>query len=331
MAKKEDTLKQVEEDIKSGAFANVYLLYGTESYLIRQYRDKLKDALIPAGDTMNFSSFEGKDTDCGKLIDLAETMPFFAERRLILIENSGYFKNTPEKMPDYVKTLPPATVLLFVEQEVDRRGKMYKAVRETGRAVEVGPPGEAILVRWIGQRLKKEEKTMTRQALQLLLSKTGADMEIIDKELEKLLCYTYGRAQIGEQDVEEICVNQVENRIFQMIDALSMQKKKQALELYYDLLALKEAPMRILYLIARQFRILWQIREMQRKRISTREMASRLGIPEFAVRKNISQASKFQKADLKAAVASCVELEEAVKTGQLNDKIAVELVLCREW
>lgn len=328
MAKKEDMIGQIDEDIKNGTFANVYLLYGEETYLVRQYRDKLKNALLPEGDTMNYSYFEGKDTSAEEIIDLAETMPFFSDRRLLLLENTGFFKNSNDKMAEYIKTVPEATVMVFAEKEVDRRNRLYKAVKASGKALEAIPPGEDVLIRWIGQRLKKENITMKRQALQLFLSKTDANMELIDKELEKLICYTSGRSSIEEEDVEEICASQVTNQIFQMIEALSMQKQKQALDLYYDLLALKEAPMRILFLIARQFRILWQIREMQKKHVDMKIMASKLGIPEFVVRKNISQASRFQTEHLKMYVKECVELEEAVKTGRLNDRMAVEIILC---
>ena len=79
-------LQQLLEDIKNGSFARVYLLYGEETYLRLQYRDKLKKALIPDGDTMNYHYFEGKGVETAQLIDLAETLPFFAERRVIVVE-----------------------------------------------------------------------------------------------------------------------------------------------------------------------------------------------------------------------------------------------------
>ena len=74
-------MKTIDEDIKKGTFRQCYLLYGEESYLKKQYRDKLVHAMVQEGDTMNFSSYEGKDIRPGELVDLAETLPFFAERR----------------------------------------------------------------------------------------------------------------------------------------------------------------------------------------------------------------------------------------------------------
>ncbi len=103
-------MKTIDEDIRSGNLKQIYLLYGTEDYLKRQYRDKLKNALTAAGEDsgmggmlsggdgdMNFNRFEGKDINPKQVIDLAETLPFFAERRVILIENSGFFKGMPAR------------------------------------------------------------------------------------------------------------------------------------------------------------------------------------------------------------------------------------------
>ena len=92
-------MKTIDNDIKTGQFKQIYLLYGEEQYLIRQYRDKLKHALAADDDTMNFSAFSGSDINQKEIIDLAETLPFFADRRLILIEDSGLFKKAPKNLP----------------------------------------------------------------------------------------------------------------------------------------------------------------------------------------------------------------------------------------
>ena len=85
-------MKRIAQDIKSGQLKNVYLLYGEEAYLRRQYRDNLKRALVPEDDTMNCSIYSGKDFNVNEMMDMAGTMPFFAERRVIVVENSGLFK-----------------------------------------------------------------------------------------------------------------------------------------------------------------------------------------------------------------------------------------------
>ncbi len=320
-------MKTIDADIKSGSFAPAYLLYGEEAYLKRQYRDKLKKALSQEGDTMNTSVFEGKGIAAGEVIDLAETMPFFADRRLILIENSGLFKSGAEELAEYMKEIAQSTCFVFVENEVDKRSRMFKSVKAAGRVVEFKKQSDSILVQWILGRLKREHKNITQPVMQQFLTAVGTDMENIDKELEKLLCYCMDRDVITAEDVRAICVQQTQNKIFDMVNAIGEKDQKKALELYYDLLALKEPPMRILFLIARQFQILLQLKELSGKGFDNKFMAAKAGVPEFALRRNLAQARGFSVERLYQAVADCVEAEEAVKTGNCNDRMAVELLI----
>ena len=322
-------MKTIDEDIKSGQFKRVYLLFGEEAYLKHQYKRKLKQALVASDDTMNFSSFEGKDTNPKAIIDLAETLPFFADRRLILIENSGFFKNSCEELAAYLPELPESTCLVFVEEEIDKRSKMYKAAQKTGSVVEFKKQTDEILIRWILGRLKKEKRNITTPVMQLFLSRTGTDMENIDRELEKLICYTMGKDVIEAADVEAVCVGQTTNKIFEMVNAIAEKNQKKALSLYYDLLALKEPPMRIMYLITRQFQILLHLRDMAGKGFDNQTMAQKAGIPPFAVKRNLTQARGFGAGQLRQALEEGVALEEAVKTGRMNDQMAVELFIIR--
>ena len=322
-------MKTIDNDIKMGLLKNVYLLYGTEDYLKRQYRDKLKHALVEPDDTMNFSAYEGKDINPKELIDLSETLPFFKEKRMILVENSGFFKNSCDDLAEYMSQVPESTCFVFVEEEVDKRSKLFKAASRAGSAVEFETPKEDMLVRWILGRIQREGKKITQSVMQLFLSKTGSDMENIDKELEKLICYTLDKTEISAADVEAICTGQTENKIFEMIDAISAKNQKKALDLYYDLLALKEAPMRILFLIARQFQNLLLIKSMSAKGYPAVSIAKTAGMPSFAVQKNLRQAGAFKINQLKEAIEDCGQAEEDVKTGRMADQLAVELLIVK--
>lgn len=191
-------MKEINEDIKNGTFRQAYLLYGSEIYLRHQYRDMLVKALVPENDTMNFTRFEGQDTDEKAVISQADTMPFFAERRVILIEDSGFFKNKADKLADYMKSLPDYLVMIFSEPEADKRSRMYKAVQKAGRVIDFETQPEDVLVRWILSRIKKEGKQIRNDTMHHFLELTGTDMTNISSELEKLLCYTMeiGRAHV---------------------------------------------------------------------------------------------------------------------------------------
>lgn len=322
-------MQRINEDIKNNTFSQVYLLFGEEAYLRKQYKDKLKNALSADGDTMNCHYFEGKDVSVGEIIDLAETMPFLAERRVIVLENTGLFKSGGEALAEYILNPSPTVFFVFAEAEIDKRSKLYKAVQSKGVSVEFAMQDENTLKRWILGMIKRENKNISENALNMFLNKTGTDMENIHKELEKLFCYCLEKDFITEEDIEEICTQKVSNQIFDMVNAIADRQQKKALSLYYDLLALREAPMRILFLIGRQFNILLMVKEMKKKGYDNKTIASKAGIPPFTVGKYAAQASKFKTKDLKQALNECVEADEAVKTGRMNDKMSVELLIVK--
>lgn len=327
--RKENSMKSILEDIRNQDYKKVYLLYGDEAYLKQQYKHRLMDALVSSEDAMNVSRFEGKNIDVHALIDLAETMPFFSDRRVILLEHTGFFKNKAEELTEYMAGLPDYICMVFVEDEVDRRSRMYKAVQKYGRAVEFAVQDEKTLMTWILSILKKENKKITRPDMELFLEKTGTDMGNIEKELEKLLAYTMERDVITSADIEAVCSSQITNRIFDMIRAVTEKKQRQALDLYYDLLTLKEPPMRILFLIARQFHLLLQIRELSSEGCDQATIAKRTGLQSFVVRNYLPIARRYEKEALRQAVEDCVATEEAVKTGKLTDTLSVELLIVR--
>ena len=128
-------MNRINEDIKTGQLKQIYLLYGEEAYLRKQYRDRIREALI-GDDAMNYRCYEGKNIPVGEVIDLAETLPFFAQRRLIVLMDSGLFKSGGEQLAEYLANPAPGTFFVFVETEVDKRSRLYKTVSKEGYAAE---------------------------------------------------------------------------------------------------------------------------------------------------------------------------------------------------
>lgn len=322
-------MKSLNEDIKMNQYKQVYLLYGEEAYLKKQYRDKLVKALLPDGDTMNYAYYEGKGINTAEIIDLAETMPFFAERRVIVIENSGFFKNAAPELADYVKNIPETAYFLFVEEEVDKRGKLYKAVKDKGRAVDMERQDEKTLVLWIAGMVKREGKQIKESTVKYLISKAGTNMENLEKEMEKLISYTLGQTEITAADVDAIGTTQITNKIFDMVEAVAVKQQKKALNYYYDLLALKEPPMRILYLLSRQFKLLLEVKELVGQGRDKAQIAKTAGLHPFVAGKYMQQCRNFSKTVLISIMEYAAETEEMVKTGRLNDVMSVELFIVK--
>ena len=156
-------MQRINNDIKSGRFQPVYLLYGEERYLKKQYKDKLRHALCAAEDNMNNHFFEGKGIPVGEVIDLAETMPFFADRKVIFLENSGLLKAGGEQLAEYLGNQNETTILIFIEAEIDKRSKLYKAISANGCVIEFTQQDENTLKKWIAGLLEKEGKKNNRK------------------------------------------------------------------------------------------------------------------------------------------------------------------------
>ena len=321
-------MQTLNQDIKEKSFKKIYLLYGDEPFLVGSYKKKLREA-ITGGDTMNFNYFEGKNPDVKEIISLADTMPFFADRRLILVDGSGFFKSAQEELAAYLPQMPDTTCLVFAESEVDKRNRLYKRVKELGYAAELNKQDTAQLMRWAAGILGRDGSKISRPVMEYFLERTGDDMENIRMELEKLVCYTMGRDVITKEDVDAVGTVHVTSRVFDMVAAIVAGNTKKAMDLYEDLLTLKEPPMRILFLIARQFNQLLQIKELTAAGKDKGAMASALKVPPFAVGKLTAQARAFTRDQILSWVTLCVETEEAVKTGRLSDRLAVELLIAR--
>ncbi len=320
-------MKRILDDINNQSFRNVYVLYGQEAYLQKQYRDKLVAATLGDGDAMNFLHVQGKDYSVPQLIDFAETMPFFAERRVIVLENTGIFKSGGEELAEYLTEPCETTVWILVDSDCDKRSKLFKTADKVGLCVEFGVQDEATLKKWILGMLKKEGKQITGQTLECFLEKTGTDMNIIRLELEKLLCYTLDKSVIELADVEAVCIARITGHIFDMVDAIGVRDQQKALALYNELQALREPPIRILVLIGRHMNILLQIKDLKKRGVDTKTMAAKVGAPTFAVSKYIKQASLYKTSQLKHALERCIQADEAIKNGTLQDKMSVELLI----
>lgn len=319
-------MKTLNADLRSGEFRPVYLLCGDETFLRRSYKGRFMEK-VTGGDGMNTAYFEGKDTKEDDVITAGDTMPFFAEHRLVVVENSGWFKGSVEKIADWIPEMPDTTVLLFVEEAVDKRNRLYKAVQKKGYVCELKHPEHKDLSIWAARYLAAAGKKITASTMDRILEYTGDDMENLRNELEKLISYLGDRDVVDPRDVDTITTVTVTNRIFDMVRAITSHRTGEALRLYQDLLQLREPPMRILFLIAKQYNQMLQVKELLNAGKDKNEIARILGIPAFAVSKMIGQVRQTPSVMLLSQVRRCVELEEAVKTGDLQDRMAVEMLI----
>lgn len=329
-------INTLKKHIREGNLKQVYLLYGEEDYLKRQCRDDLLAAMTETDDTMNFHRFEGKSIDAQEVVSLADTMPFFASYRTILIIDSGWFKSSCEEICEYLKHPAETVRFIFVEKEVEtkKKNKLFTLVSDMGYVIQLDKTDKESLKGWIEKLCRNEGKTIESEAVYHLLFLTGSDMNIIRNELEKVFCYTAGRDQILKSDIDAIVSMQIEGHIYDMIDAIAYKQQKKALDLYYELLQLNEKPMRILSLLTSQFNILLQVKDLRLRGYNKdgieKKMKNTLGNRTWLVgKKYMNQAKEFTIENLKDALFACVDAEEAVKTGKIADRLSVEMLIIK--
>ena len=203
-------------------------------------------------------------------------------------------------------------------------------MKSKGYIAELSTQDAGTLKRWVAGLVRKEQKQISESVIVYFLNKVGTDMENIQGELEKVFCYALERDTITKEDIDAVCVTQITNHIFEMVDAVAAGNQQKALDLYYELLALKEPPMRILFLLVRQYRMLFHVKALANQGYGKKEIASKAGLHPFVAGKNMEQAKRFKMGQLRRVMEEGAQLEQDVKTGLLTDNLAVELFIVKQ-
>lgn len=320
-------MKKIVQDIKNNEIGRFYLLYGPEGYLKLQYRDKLVNALVSKDDNMNYTVFDGKGFDSKGFLDMGETLPFFSDNRVIVVENSGIFKKSSDNIEKRMEEFPESTHVIFVESEVDKRLTLWKWFKKNGYAAEMNAPGENDIRKWIGKMCRDENKQIYQNAVEFFIGSVGFDMFRIHNEMEKLFSYIGDRGEITVEDVRAICVDEAEDTIYAMLDAIIIRNQQQALMLYRSLLELKMAPRAVLSKLTFHIKRMMEISELIAEGKTNDEIASITGTPKWTLGKYREQIKKNDGRSFVDLLDRCVEIDEWSKTGRILDVVGVELLI----
>ena len=319
-------MRSIESDLKSGRFKQIYLLYGVESYLVRYYKHQLVRRILGEADEMNFSRFEGRNVEEADIVEAVNTLPFFADCRVILVEATGFFDRKCEKLCALCDDIPDTSFLIFAEEKVDKRKALYKKVAKVGGIEEMKRPDERYLANWMMSRVRRAGLNMTRPAWNEFLMRTNDSMDNMSNEMDKLIAYCKDKEVIEKEDVDAICLNWLEGRI---VEALASRDGRRAFALYRDMLMLREDPLHILYVLRSQFLRLMLLKEMDLRHEGDQAITERIGIPKYYLGKNRHLANNFTPLQLRNAVIDAGSLEADMKTGRIPMPIAVELLMTK--
>jgi DNA polymerase-3 subunit delta len=307
----------------------IYLLHGPDELSRSEALLAMRAAVPPDLADLNVARLEGRRLKLDVLAGACEAMPFLAERRLVIVSDAlKHIKagKDREDLRTYLERVPAFCDLVFVESDdVDRRSILFTYLKKAGEVREFQPPQGGDLARWLAERARRLGAKLAPPAAQRLVELVGADTRTLATELEKLATHAGKGGAIDAESVDLLVQDRQEQNLFAFIDDLSARRLGAALQGARALLEDGQAATYVLFMLARQLRILIGVQDLAARRMRADEIAAELGQKPFVVRKAIDQARAFGPGELQSLHDRLLELDIGTKTGRIQSETALEL------
>lgn len=314
----------------------LFFLYGPDTFRSRQKLKELKEKFLREVDSsgLNLVTLEGKSLTLAKFQEAVSVSSFLARKRMVVVENvikEHKGKKIHREITDYLndKKFPAETIVIFWEEaEADKKppksNPLWEKLRHEKYAQEFRLLKGASLEKWARDKAKELGAKLTSPALNLLIAAAGENLWQLNNELEKLSAYA-GKGEIKEEHVKELVKGRIDDNIFHLVDALVNKDKKEAMRLINDQIGEGVNELYLLTMIARQFRILLQVREMLDK--GGQRETGKLKLHPFVLSKAMQQARKYKLADLKKIYGKLLEIDRGIKTSKAKPILLFDLLV----
>ena len=328
-----------------------YILHGEDEFSrseqIKKFRAQMGD---PQFADLNTSQLDGRKVTLSELQHACDAVPFLSDKRLVIVEGMlARFEPRRKKSEDesgeeveeevnpglakelaaYLPRLPETTRLIFVETKTLAKNNplLKHAVEDKNAHVkEFSAPSEKTLPKWIQERVKKNGGAIEADAVNELVVHVGNDLRLLDNEIEKLLTFRANQT-IRAADVRTLVASVTESNIFDLVDALGQRETSRALKLLHDQLDHSAAPIYLLSMITRQFRLLLQLRDLAARGKTADQAAAQLKMHPFVAKKTWAQALHFTLPQLEAIYQKLLDADIAIKTGRNEPVLALDLLV----
>ena len=317
----------LDHALSTGKIDPVYLLYG-QDVISRDRAVARIEGIVPESiREFNHQSCLADDTPPGEVIEHANTMPFGAERRVVVVRGvDRYSGDDLTLLLNYLESPNDRSCLVLVADKPDFRLKFFKTLKEKGRAVAFEAPRRQDMTAWVREAMQRRGQDMTEEAARALIDQLGADLVALDGELEKVSLYAMEKQRIEVSDVRTAARTMPTSNVFELGDALGQQEPGRALSALRDLL-LTEHHLPVLYMVIRHFRLLLKAGGLVEKRLGQAEAAKLLGVPPFAVRKYQEQARGLGLENIKKGLARLLEANLTLVTTQAPERLVMEKLM----
>ncbi|NWN98734.1 MAG: DNA polymerase III subunit delta [Bacillus sp. (in: Bacteria)] len=323
------------KDIKKGKFSPLYLLYGSEDFLINETKKYMIDAALTEEEReFNLSIYDLEETTVESAVEDCQTIPFLGEWKVVIMHNPYFL--TAEKgkekvdhnmkvFEEYIMNPVPSTILILIApyKKLDERKKITKYLLKNAVVLEA-KFSEKDTKDWIRQRITENGFEITPNAVELLYQFTGQNLTILNHELEKIFLYSDGKI-IDEEMIQLLVPKSLENNIFVLVDKFVHQQLDQTLEIYHDLLKQNEEPIKILAVIASQIRFIAQVKSLIKQGYGEQKVARILRSHPYRVKLAISQANRFDEEKFLAMIDELADIDYQMKTGFGNKESLLEI------
>ncbi len=345
--------RQARLELKKGKLRPLYLFVGAEETLKEELLGIMLELLAQKGAAPDLLRIDGKKVPWRELLQEVAQLTIFGRGRVLLVKDAPYFGSETKKKAaagDGGEPLPgksgsrddlpteawlasvlaaglEETLLIFSVPEVDRRRKLIKYLEAQGVLVDFPPLKGAALARWARDELKKGDKEIDAAALALLLERSGENLDLLRRELDKLLLFLEHGRRIESSHVEMLVSENLQGDVFSLVDELGKKNAVAALYHFHKIRRRNEPPLRILALIIRHFRLLYRARLLQEQGLAPGKMAAALQVPPFVAARLQEQLTNFPAASLPYLLAELKEVDLRIKTGRLPGEEALEQLI----
>ncbi|RXH51254.1 DNA polymerase III subunit delta [Kurthia gibsonii] len=332
--------QQLWKEMNQGKIDPVYVLSGTETYFIDETIRRMKQALEQTGE-IETTIFDLEEVPVQHVMEEADTIPFFSEKKLIIAKNASFLKatdNSKEKIAHDLKALElwlrhPAdfSVTLFIApyEKLDERKKITKQMKELAHVVHAEAPKERDLAVWIQNEVSSRQKQIDEQAIQKLIELVGLDMLHLQMEVDKLCHYIGEEGTIQLEDVEELVAKTLEQDAFKLLNAYIAGDVSTAISIYHDLIRQKQEPIALVALLASQVRLMSNVYYLLSKGYHAQQIAKTLKVNPYRVKRIVEDRHGVKDTHLLKALYGLSEVDLQLKSMSGRRERYLELFLMR--
>lgn len=312
--------------------APFYLFYGPGEFRLEKTLDRIREGFIPESfRELNVQIFYGdKKTDPDEIIQCARSFPFMARNRLVIVRRVESFPaGQLEKFLPYLENPSESTCLIFISSKTNFNQKFYKRIRASGRAVNFTELREKEVVPWIKETAKALGLRIDHAACQYLHQIAGNRLRDLSGELEKLYL-RHGADPVGVEEVRELAIHSRLYNIFELMNAISMRNCGESLQVltrYLEEEGGRDAPLRVLGMLNRQIRLLWEAKTILSSGGGVKEVSEKLRLPRFFAKDFLDQSKQWSEGDLEKGLALLYRADGLLKASARPKPVLESLIL----